>query len=318
MAQLSLLNSGEKMTIQINIKDLDVIFLTYDEPKKDEFWTRIQNIVPRVKRIDGVKGSDAAHKAAGKISETERFIVVDGDNIPDPTFFDRSVEIDESQKDCIFRWRARNIVNGLMYGNGGISCWTKEFVDKMRTHEASDGTDPKSRIEFCYDKKYLPMQGVYSTTYINQSPFQAWRAGFREGVKMCLYQGLKVDSKEFRVRVFKNNYDNLTIWASVGSDEDNGLWAILGARAGCYHTMITDWDYTQVHDFDHLAELWKHYRDVDLYDEIMNLGRLLKNQLGLEIVLFGPEESKFFKSHYLRSHMNRGVNVMLPKYYGGK
>ena len=36
------------------------------------------------KRIHGVEGSDAPHKACAKISETQRFITVDGDNLVQP------------------------------------------------------------------------------------------------------------------------------------------------------------------------------------------------------------------------------------------
>ena len=112
----------------VDIADLDVIFLTYDEPKKDEFWIKIKNMVPWAKRVDGVKGSDAAHKAAAAASDTDRFILIDGDNIPDAGFFNLQLELDDSNRDCVFRWRARNVVNGLMYGNGGLSCWTRDFV----------------------------------------------------------------------------------------------------------------------------------------------------------------------------------------------
>jgi len=138
---------------EIDIADLDVIFLTYDEPKKDEFWIKIQNVVPWAKRVDGVKGSDAAHKAAALASETDRFILIDGDNLPDPEFFNETLIIDNLNKDCVFRWKARNVINGLQYGNGGISCWTKDFVMNMRTHENSDGTD-ENDVEFCFYPNY--------------------------------------------------------------------------------------------------------------------------------------------------------------------
>ena len=95
----------------VDIADLDVIFLTYDEPKKDEFWIKIKNMVPWAKRVDGVKGSDAAHKAAAAASDTDRFILIDGDNIPDAGFFNLQLELDDSNRDCVFRWRARNVVN---------------------------------------------------------------------------------------------------------------------------------------------------------------------------------------------------------------
>ena len=122
----------------VDIADLDVIFLSYDEPKKEEFWIKVQNMIPWAKRVDGIKGSDAAHKAAAQASDTDRFILIDGDNIPDPEFFNLQLTLTEQNKDCVFRWKARNHVNGLMYGNGGLSCWTKNFVNTMRTHENTE------------------------------------------------------------------------------------------------------------------------------------------------------------------------------------
>ena len=72
---------------RIDVADLDCIYLTYDEPEKEEFWIKIRNMVPWAKRVDGIKGSDAAHKAAAAESSTDRFILIDGDNLPDPVFF---------------------------------------------------------------------------------------------------------------------------------------------------------------------------------------------------------------------------------------
>ena len=60
-----------------DIADLDCVYLSYDEPRKEETWIKIQNIVPWAKRVDGVKGSDAAHKAAADASSTDRFVLID-------------------------------------------------------------------------------------------------------------------------------------------------------------------------------------------------------------------------------------------------
>ena len=163
-------------------------------------------MVPWAKRIDGVKGSDAAHKAAADASDTDRFVLIDGDNLPDPAFFNQQMALDDSNRDCVFRWRARNNINGLMYGNGGLSSWTKNFVRDMRTHEASDGTD-ETLVEFCFHPKYWAMADCFSTTYPNGSAFQAWRAGFREGVKMCLDRGTRPSITEFESRVVSRNYE---------------------------------------------------------------------------------------------------------------
>jgi len=295
------------MTEIIDVADLDCIFLTYDEPKKEEFWIQIQNMVPWAKRVDGVMGSDAAHKAAAEASDTDRFVLIDGDNIPDAAFFNLQLKLDASNKDCVFRWKARNHINGLMYGNGGLSCWTKDFVNNMQTHEASDGRD-ETVVEFCFDPKYVPMHDCYSTTYPNQSPFQAWRAGFREGVKMCLDRGAKPSLAEFEKRVHGRNYDNLCIWQSVGRDAENGWWAIYGARLGTYFTMLRDWDYKQVQDFKYLAILWETFKKDD--EQISeNLRQTLVQRLNLPIVNLTEEQSAFFKHHYSKAQKNLGTTV---------
>jgi hypothetical protein len=297
------------MTEIIDIADLDCIFLTYDEPKKEEFWIHIQNMVPWAKRVDGVKGSDAAHKAAADASDTDRFVLIDGDNIPDPEFFNIQLELDDTNRNCVFRWKARNVVNGLMYGNGGLSCWTKEFVNTMRTHEATDGT-AENDVEFCFYPNYWSMNDCYSTTYPNATAFQAWRAGFREGVKMCLDRGSRPSLTDFEQRVHNRNYDHLCIWQSVGSDVDNGFWAMYGARLGTYLTMLENWDYKQVQNFDSLADLWQQYNSDDLsLDHCKSIGEILKTRLDLPIVDMDPEQSKFFKHHYKSQFKNKGAMV---------
>lgn len=291
----------------VDIADLDCIYLSYDEPRKEEFWAKIQNIVPWAKRVDGIKGSDAAHKAAADASDTDRFVLIDGDNLPDPEFFNLQLSLDSTNRDCVFRWRAKNAVNGLQYGNGGMSCWTKEFVHNMRTHEASDGT-AENDVEFCFYPNYWAMHDCYSTTYPNQTPFHAWRAGFREGVKMCLDRGTKPNLQEFNDRVVSRNYDNLCIWQSVGADAEHGFWAMYGARAGTMLTMCTDWDYKQVQNFDVLADLWLQYEELG-QKEFEDMGQALRNVLGLPIVNMSAEDSQFFKHHYKSNFKNQGPMV---------
>ena len=288
----------------IDVADLDCIFLTYDEPNKEINWIKIQNMVPWAKRVDGVKGSDAAHKAAADASDTDRFVLVDGDNIPDPEFFNLQLVLDNTNRDCVFRWRARNHINGLMYGNGGMSCWTKEFVYNMKTHEATDGS-AENDVEFCFYPNYWAMSDCYSTTYPNATPFQAWRAGFREGVKMCLDRGAKPEMTEFERRVHDRNYDHLCIWQTVGADVENGSWAIYGARLGTYMTMIEGWNHRDVQDFDVLSRLWKSFSQ-DGPDQCASVGETLRTRLGLPIVDMDPDESKFFKHHYKSQFKNQG------------
>lgn len=297
------------MKSRVDIADLDCIYLTYDEPQKEEFWVRIRNMIPWAKRVDGVKGSDAAHKAAAESSETERFILIDGDNIPQENFFNLTLEFpDESWEQAVFRWRARNHINGLMYGNGGLSSWTRDFVLNMKTHEHTDGRE-ETVVEFCFDPLYWPMHDCYSTTYPNGSAKHAWRAGFREGVKMCLDRGRRPTVAEFRDRVHRRNLDHLTIWHNVGVDVEHGIWSIMGARMGTYMTMLDDWDYKQVQWFDALEQLWSVEQYVDPYESADIYAKSLNIQLNLPMNVLSSEQSKFFKHHYRSNWHNQGVMI---------
>jgi len=298
----------------IDIVDLDCIYLSYDEPQKEEFWVKIKNMVPWAKRVDGVKGSDAAHKAAGEASDTERFILIDGDNMPEENFFNMQLDftgLDPTFEKAQFRWKAINNINGLRYGNGGMSSWTKEYVANMKTHETSKG-DHATQVDFCMDSQdnlYWAMYDCYSTTYPNYTPFQAWRAGFREGVKMVLDRGARPTINEFKDRVANRNINNLTIWQNVGLDVENGVWAIYGARLGTYITMLTDWDYKNVMWFDNYPVMWQQYKDYDPLEQAEELGLSLRAKLGLPICTLTPEQSKFFKRHYNADKHNLGPLV---------
>ena len=294
---------------RIDVADLDCIYLSYDEPQKEEFWVKIRNMIPWAQRVDGVKGSDAAHKAAADASGTERFILIDGDNLPDPEFFNLTLDFPtEDYERAVFRWRARNHINGLMYGNGGLSSWTREFVQNMRTHESTDGRT-ETVVEFCFDPLYWAMHDCYSVTYPNGSAFHAWRAGFREGVKMCLNRGAKPTVTEFRDRVHQRNLDHLTVWHNVGRDVEHGAWAIAGARQGTYMTMLTGWDYTQVQSFDALAEIWETVKDSDPETVSARISSDLVTQLDLPITDMPADASRFFKHHYRSNWHNQGATT---------
>jgi hypothetical protein len=296
----------------IDVADLDCIYLSYDEPQKEEFWLKIKNMIPWAKRVDGVKGSDAAHKAAGEASDTERFILIDGDNMPDESFF--NLQLDFTDKDpkyhqAQFRWKAINAINGLRYGNGGMSSWTKTYVSEMQTHEHQKDGDLSRVADFCLDSAdnlYWAMYDCYSTTYPNYTPFQAWRAGFREGVKMCLNRGAVPSIDEFKETVASRNLNNLTIWHNVGADVDNGLWAVYGARLGTYMTMLTDWEHVNVQWFDNYPVLWEEHKDKDPERGSTLLGAALHDKLGLPMCTLGKEQSKFFKRHYNADKHNLG------------
>ena len=291
----------------VDIADLDCVYLSYDEPKKEEFWIKISNMVPWATRVDGVKGSDAAHKAAADSSTTDRFILIDGDNLPDTEFFNQQLVLDDDNQDCVFRWKAKNNINGLQYGNGGLSCWTKEFIYNMKTHENTDG-DEANDVEFCFYENYWAMHDCYSITYPNATPFQAWRAGFREGVKMCLDRGTKPSPADFKQKAHDRNLDHLSVWHNVGRDVENGIWAIAGARQGTVMTMLSDWDHTEVQWFDNLEKIWNKCQSDDAETIAHENGKELR-RLDLDVAELDEVQSKFFKKHYRSNWQNQGPMV---------
>ena len=280
----------------IDVAELDVIFLSYKEPNKEHNWLDLKAKCPWAKRVDGVEGSDAAHKAAGVASSTERFVLVDGDNIVDPALFDQQIDLTGHAPNIAIRWRGLNNINGLKYGNGGVSCWTKTFVRNMQTHENTDGKD-QSQVEFCYEDGYLPFADIYSTTIVNHTAQQAWQAGFREGVKMSLDRGKKRQPSEFISSIHRQNMHCLLTWMSVGADVKNGLYAMHGACEGCYKTMIEEWDYVNVRDFTYLENYWQEnpVEERDLEDKIDQYIEEINFTLGTSAARLDSAQSKFFK-----------------------
>src|SRR6056300_995113 len=140
---------------QMKIIDQDIIFLSYDEPNAEKNYADLLTKVPWAKRVHGVEGSDAAHKACANISETENFITIDGDTIIDPKFLEVVLDLDDlkATAEHQFSWAGKIDVNGLMYGNGSIKMWTREFVNNMQTHENTDGA-AETQVEFCYFDNY--------------------------------------------------------------------------------------------------------------------------------------------------------------------
>jgi len=309
------------MSNKFRVADYDVIYLSYDEPNAEKNYADLLTKVPWAKRVHGVKGSDAAHKACAELSETDRFITVDGDNIIRQEFINQEIDFDAHTdlKNSVISWCGRNIINGLMYGNGGLKCWPREYVLKMKTHENADPNNPHAQVDFCWDLQYIQQNSWYSDVYNNATPQQAWRAGFREGVKMALDQGVKPTSVEKFLNGHWKNLHRLWIWLMIGADVDNGLWAIYGARQGLYKTMLTDWDYVNVRDFEYLNDMWEqdvsHIKPMYLHDEVSDLGEKLMQELRVPIAVdpLDPNQSKFFKLVYQNPSRNSNQQFIDPE-----
>jgi len=275
----------------LNISEIDCVFISYDEPNADYNWADLTEHCMWAKRVHGVKGSDECHKAAAQQSDTEWFITVDGDNLVDPKFFNQEIEVPTGTQ--AMSWPGVNSVNGLRYGNGSLKVWRKDFVLNMKTHEQS--TDSRGQVDFCWESGYRPMIDSYSTSVINTTPYQAWRAGFREGVKMSLVNGVLPKDPSPK-NMFWHNLHRLKVWMSIGAHVNNGVWAMLGARQGCYMTNCSDWNYINVRDFDKLGEIWNTVRSHNVNDQLIEYGTKLINEFSLTVPNLDPDTSEFTSS----------------------
>lgn len=293
------------------LSDLDVFYISYDEPDSDSTY---HNLVARtgrpVKRVHGVKGFHAAHRQCAELSSTKRFVTIDGDNIVIDGLFQQ--EIDTSLgKDLVFSFRARNIINGLEYGNGGVKVWPRGLVLQVPTHE--EGSNPNEN-DFCWRYRYMQVDYLGSEVHCYYSPYQAFRAGYREAVKLSLIEGKKLETWAATQAVINAwNLSRLKVWMSVGAEIHNGLWAILGARRGFYDLWNNQVELRDINDYDYMNMYFKAtgYNEEgvenhlhDLFDGIYTIG--------INTRLLSPKHSMWFKDVYVNAPRYGIMNPVVP------
>lgn len=285
---------------RMTISDLDVVFISYDEPRADEFFANLQTISHQPpKRVHGVKGFDAAHKAAAMMAGTERFITVDADNLVKPDFFVRehlTAAYPVFTSDYVCSFTAMNTVNGLAYGNGGIKIWPRELLLKVDTHENAEGSD------FCWTYRYWQINDTASDVYFH-SPYHAFRSGYREAVKLSLVTDQKLASwKQTMATMYPPNLSRLLVWASVGSDKEFGEWSIYGARRALHDIWYKNLNPDRIRDYDWFATLWDRTVAKDMRNNGSSLlAEWLENLLDLDLPDLTPKQSSWFKSVYLNT-----------------
>ena len=261
----------------------DVIFISYDEPNADENWEHLTGLVQHAKRVHAIKGIDKAHKAAAELATTDHFFVIDGDTQVDDWFFGQT--LDNLNQNYVYSWSAKNVVNGLVYGNGGAKLWPRHIMQNMESHEVNGGTD------FCWIVPYYQMDAISSTTYINTTQYQAFRAGYREGVRLSLDKGKPV--KNPKTDVWVGNYCRLLTWMNVGIDIKNGWCAMLGASIGCYEACLGGLDVALISDYGWLERRWNKYWSIHPSNTEQDYKAELRRQLGIPATILDHNGSKF-------------------------
>jgi hypothetical protein len=192
----------------------DAVLLSYDEPMADSLHSRLQRTLGgSVKRLHGVHGMRRAYRLCAEVVDRGQFFLADGDFAISADFDPAAVEpLDDGISMRV--WRAVNPVNGLTYGYGGL-----KLIRRSALREMGEAVDVLAalpgRVEFA--------QKTAGTTRFNQSPFHAWKAGFRECAMLARGSEYGMDDENARQRV--------QAWTTSHSGEFAD-YAATGAREG--------------------------------------------------------------------------------------
>jgi len=214
----------------------DIVFISYNETEADDHWSLLKHRNPIARRVHGVKGIAEAHKAAARKANTEYFWVVDADNVVSSSFdFSFKWDPEDTVHDRVLVYAAINSVNGLAYGNGGIKLLPRKPVLEY---------DQEGYLDFTMSlsNHFHESELVASMTVIDSTPFEAWRAGFREVTKLHAGLGMAPDvtgaSRTERVR----------IWEKGGTGPNAG-WCQQGAKDATEYLAVA-----YINDFDWIEQ----------------------------------------------------------------
>ena len=213
-----------------------IVFISYQEPNADINWESLKTRFPNSLRVHQIKGIHNAHKLAAqnvlllqsyiqsmviennKLFDTHsytHFWVVDGDSVVAKDF-DFSAPAD-LWDDAVYVYQAKNPINGLSYGYGGIKLLPVVATANM----ALGNVDMTTSIS----KHFFPVDCIASTTNFNTDPFNTWKSAFRECVKLS--------SKVIDDQIDKETEYRLDTWCDTLNNEvPNATWAMEGARDG--------------------------------------------------------------------------------------
>lgn len=222
----------------------DVVFISFKESNALENLNQLRKLSSRVHHVEGVVGIANAHLAASRLASTDHFFVVDADNYVHDNFcFDQVTDL-EAHPNSVHVWRCINPVNKLVYGFGGVKLFPKTLFENM----------PEDYLDFTMTiakAGYFIQKDTASETRFNATPFEAWKGGFRECVKLTL----ELDRKFSEV-----TSNRLNAWKEKGLEALNGKWAILGATMGSEYAKTNPDAVRKINDYVWLEETFSKVR----------------------------------------------------------
>ena len=189
-----------------DVKPMDIIFISYDEPSAEKRYNELKSKYPRTKWCKGVKGRLQAYHSAANMSDTDYFFAVFPKlDIVDSFKFD--FQPDRMKNPCHYIFNCKNPVIGLEYGHGAVLLYNKKLVlDTIQ-----------SGIDFTLTQPHETVPILSAISHFNETPLMAWRTTFREVVKL----NMRKPTVESKFRLKK--------WYELGVGK-NADWVFKGAQ----------------------------------------------------------------------------------------
>lgn len=192
--------------LDYDVRPMDIIFISYDEPSAEKRFNELKAKYPRAKWLKSVTGQTLAYMTAASMSDTDYFFAVFPKlEIVDSFKFD--FQPDRMKNPCHYIFNCKNPVNGLEYGHGAVLLYNKKLV--MQTN--------KPGLDFTLSAPHDWVPVLSAINHFNETPWLAWRTAFREVIKLNQYKP-----------TVENKY-RLKKWLTTG-EGDNSDWCLRGSK----------------------------------------------------------------------------------------
>jgi len=232
------INRSVHFDLEYNVRPMDIIFISYDEPSAEKRYNELKAKYPRTKWLKNVEGQTAAYHQAAYMSDTDYFFAVFPKiEIVDSFKFD--FQPDRLKNACHYIFNCKNPVNGLEYGHGAVLLYNKKLT--------LETIKPSLDFTLSAPHDYVPI--LSAINHFNQTPWLAWRTAFREVIKLCQTK----PTVESKYRLKK--------WCELGKGE-NADWVQKGALDAQNYYQKNSNNHEQLmlsYDFKWLKERYEQY-----------------------------------------------------------
>ena len=227
--------------LDYNIRPMDIIFISYDEPSAEKRFNELKEKHPRAKWSKGVTGQTLAYVSAAMMSETDYFFAV-FPKLEILDSFEFNFQPNRMKNPCHYIFNCKNPVNGLEYGHGAVLLYNKELVFQT--------TNPG--LDFTLSAPHDRVPILSAINHFNETPWLAWRTAFREVVKLKQSK----PTVEIKYRLKK--------WMTVG-EGDNADWCLKGSNDADKYYQEYGSEYEKLmltYDFEWLKQYYESkYKD---------------------------------------------------------